>query len=537
MPVHSAKRVFANYLVYTVVCVIGVLLLVNAFLLYENSRVIERNRAIQAKAESIKVNTLDIVRNLHQVDMGLRGYYLLKEANQKNAVIESSENIKVVFDDLERALSSQQFPMQRFNLVKDSVLAYYALVDTMQTMIEHRRDEEFMALLKENRGFYAWKSYFNFSREIAAFEDDVAAKAKANYELALRNSYLLQIVLFLITVPAMVYMAYYTLNAFKVSEQLRLSEAEKGKILAQQNESLERMVNERTNEILAQNEEITSHNEQLRLQRNEIENQNHQLLDAKRIIEEQHEIIRKKNDELILEVQRQTKDLKETNAELIEHNSRLEQFTYIISHNLRAPMARLVGLSTILDYARDDHERSDIVHLMVKSTAELDHVIRDLSQILAIQKLSTQVFSEINLQAMILKVLDMLDCEIEETKTTICLNLVVDKIYSLPQYIESILFNLISNAIKYRNPSKRVEITVEARQQGDRMILRVADNGLGIDLEKHKHSLFNLYKRFHFHVEGKGLGLYLVRTQVEAVGGSISVESNVNHGTTFIITF
>jgi signal transduction histidine kinase len=250
-----------------------------------------------------------------------------------------------------------------------------------------------------------------------------------------------------------------------------------------------------------------------------------------------NEIIQKKNDELTGEVERQTKDLKETNAELIEHNSRLEQFTYIISHNLRAPMARLVGLSTILDYAPSDRERADIVQLMVKSTAELDHVIRDLSQILAIQKLSTQVFSEIDLHQVILKVLDMLDREIEETRTTICMNLSVDKLYSLPQYIESILFNLISNAIKYRNPSKRVEITIEAKKQNEQVVLHVSDNGLGIDLNKHKNSLFNLYKRFHFHVEGKGLGLYLVRTQVEAVGGQITVESSVDKGTTFIMTF
>jgi CHASE3 domain sensor protein len=281
MPVHSAKRVFANYLVYTVVCVIGILLLINAFLLYENSRVIERNRAIQAEAERIKVNTLDIVRNLHQADMGLRGYYLLKDSNQKDATIESSRNIRIVFSDLEKALSSQGFSMQRFNIVRDSILIYYGIVDDMQEMVESGDDEKFMTRLRENHGFYAWQTYFNFSKEISAFEDHVAAKARSNYELALRNSYLLQIVLFLITVPAMVYMAYYTLSAFKVSEQLRFSEAEKGKILAEQNEDLERMVQLRTNEILAQNEEITSHNEQLRLQRNEIESQNHQLLEAK----------------------------------------------------------------------------------------------------------------------------------------------------------------------------------------------------------------------------------------------------------------
>ena len=90
-----------------------------------------------------------------------------------------------------------------------------------------------------------------------------------------------------------------------------------------------------------------------------------------------------------MEVERQTYDLKQTNLELIEQNNRLEQFAFIISHNLRAPLARLVGLSTILDFAKDEKEATDIVQLIVKSTHDLDHVIKDLTLILGIQKMNT----------------------------------------------------------------------------------------------------------------------------------------------------
>jgi light-regulated signal transduction histidine kinase (bacteriophytochrome) len=140
------------------------------------------------------------------------------------------------------------------------------------------------------------------------------------------------------------------------------------------------------------------------------------LLEAKRIIEEQNLLIQQKNNELGIEVARQTRDLTETNLELIEQNTRLEQFAFIISHNLRAPMARIVGLSAILDFAKDSVETSEIVKLMAKSTQDLDQVIKDLTLILGIQKMNTKVLSEIPLASLLQKVLTSLEPEIKETK-------------------------------------------------------------------------------------------------------------------------
>jgi hypothetical protein len=100
--------------------------------------------------------------------------------------------------------------------------------------------------------------------------------------------------------------------------------------------------------------------------------------------------------------------------------------------------------------------------------------------------------------------------------------------------VYSILYNLISNAIKYRTPGRRPEITISTNVDSKYMI-RIQDNGLGIDLKNHGDDLFKLYKRFHYHTEGKGLGLYLVKLQAEALGGSVHVTSDVNRGTTFTI--
>jgi signal transduction histidine kinase len=222
--------------------------------------------------------------------------------------------------------------------------------------------------------------------------------------------------------------------------------------------------------------------------------------------------------------------------ELIEHNSRLEQFAFIISHNLRAPMSRIIGLSSILDFSKDPNEVSDIAKLMMRSTQDLDQIIRDLTEILGIQKMDAQLMQETDLESILNKIRLTLEQDIKETTTEITADFSkANKVVVISSYMESILYNLISNAIKYRHPGRRPAINIESETIGDYVQIEVSDNGLGIDLEAHKQNLFSLYKRFHFHVEGRGLGLYLVKTQVTALGGKIEVTSEEGDGTAFKI--
>jgi signal transduction histidine kinase len=324
-------------------------------------------------------------------------------------------------------------------------------------------------------------------------------------------------------------MAFYTTRVLSVSEQLRKSEEEKASILSHQNQLLEKTVHDRTHEILAQNEEISAQNEEISIH-------NEKLLEAKSIIESQHKFIQQKNTELVTEVDRQTQDLKQANIELTEHNNRLEQFAFIISHNLRAPMSRIVGLSSILDFTQDLNEVSEIVKLMLKSTNDLDQVIKDLTIILGIQKMNSQVLDSIKLSELMEKVMNTLESEIQQSKAVITLNFdSANLVKSLSPYLESILYNLLSNAIKYKHPGRRPEIQVTSYHQGDFVRVDVSDNGLGIDLENVKDGLFNLYKRFHFHVDGKGMGLYLVKTQLAALGGKIEIKSKEGEGTIFSV--
>ncbi|MFZ5971123.1 MAG: sensor histidine kinase [Bacteroidota bacterium] len=524
---------------YAVVVIIAALLLLNVWLMYENSKVIERNKLLQEKAEQVKVGTLDIIRDLHLLDIGLRGYALTRNPGMLSSIDTAVYDQPRIFARLEQSLTMQQFGnMGAFYELRDSVVAYFKLVSRMKELIDNGEQERFLKILNEDRGYPLWLQYKQFSQAVHQFEDDIASNAQANYQSALRNSFRLQWLFFIVLVPALATMAFFTSRAFRVSEELRQVQVEKNRILTEHNEVLDKLVKEKTEDILTQNEEIVAQNEEIRAHNDQLVMQQQQIQQAQQVIEQQSREIQQKNKELAEEVDRQTHDLRQTNLELMEHNSRLQQFTYIISHNLRAPLARLKGLANIMEHSDNQEEKDRIFEWMVQSSQELDNVISDLSTILSIQKSNTLIRSDVNLHATVQKVLALLDAELKQVQAQVHVDMKgKTTIQSLGPYVESIFYNLVSNAIKYRNPERPLKISIEVKEESPFTRIKVADNGLGIDLEKYKANLFNLYKRFHSHVEGKGLGLYLVKTQVEALGGKIEVESKVNEGTSFILHF
>lgn len=313
--------------------------------------------------------------------------------------------------------------------------------------------------------------------------------------------------------------------------------------IEQQNIRLENLVSQRThelkemNEALArqereiklQNEELIHGQEETATQRDMLVAQNKKLEEASRIIERKNQEILSHNENLELEVEKRTK-------ELLTHNHQLEQFAYISAHNLRAPVARILGLGEVLKICKTPEEEKVILEKLVLTTKELDGVVKDLNKILEIRKNNTSVITEIDLHKEMELVRTNLQREIEETGTEIIDDFsAVDVIFSVKPYIDSILMNLISNSIKYRYPGRRPVIHIRTERQDEFVCINVSDNGLGINLEKYEGKMFKLYNRFHSHVEGKGLGLYLVNTQVAALGGRIEVSSTVNKGMEFKI--
>lgn len=231
------------------------------------------------------------------------------------------------------------------------------------------------------------------------------------------------------------------------------------------------------------------------------------------------------------------KQLLETNAELANQNTQLEQYAYMVAHNLRAPVARLLGLTNLLKISTpQDNSSEEIVEKINKSAYEFDHVIKDISSILEVKKGMRFAMEEILLKKEIEATIIFLKEDIRETKTEIILNLTGSEyVHGMRPYISSIFTNLISNAIKYRDVSRIAEINISSSLENNFVKIMVSDNGLGIDLLKYKNKIFEPFKRFHTHREGRGLGLHLVRTEVEAMGGRIEVSSMVGKGTTFTI--
>lgn len=260
-----------------------------------------------------------------------------------------------------------------------------------------------------------------------------------------------------------------------------------------------------------------------------INSKKRELQSARQLIEQQNAEIRKRNETLEEEVGKRT-------HELSEYNRQLEQFAFMSAHNLRGPVARILGLGNLLSISpeKEEGEKKLIVDKIVSTTYELDEVVRDINVILQAQKDLTSVIVPIDIPEEFKKIKDILYREILEVKPSIVEDFSkVSSIKSVRTYFQSIFLNLLSNAVKYRDPDRNLEIKISTDVIQDYVVISCSDNGLGIDLSRLADKLFTLYSRFHFHVNGKGIGLYLVKSHLNSMGGKIEVESKVGVGSTF----
>jgi len=225
--------------------------------------------------------------------------------------------------------------------------------------------------------------------------------------------------------------------------------------------------------------------------------------------------------------------------DLVRHNKDLEQFNYIVTHNLRSPAANIVGLTTLLRKETPGTPEFDrCVELLLQASKKLDSVTHDLNSILNKKKSISEIKENVNLADVVEDIkVGISDMIMRDNVAIECDFTAVPDIPAVKSYIHSIFHNLISNSIKYRHPELNPFITVNASRTAERTTIRFRDNGLGIDLKNHGHEVFGLYRRFHTHAEGKGMGLFMVKTQVESLGGKISVHSVKDGGTEFVIVF
>lgn len=302
--------------------------------------------------------------------------------------------------------------------------------------------------------------------------------------------------------------------------------------ITRQRAELEWQVNQRTleiqnksKEIVAQMEKVEQLKDEIAAQRDSIELQNTQLANAKSDLEQK--------------VVERTQELSQTNQELMEQNAQLEQFAFMTAHNLRAPVARLLGLTAIFN-GRDvaDPLNVEIIKRVQTSASGLDEVIRDIADILQVKKGIHRNVEPLEVLPAIQRALKSLRHEIELNNMTV-INLVEPDnwISGIGPYVHSVFYNLVSNAVKYADLTKGPELKIFSKNENGLISIVFQDNGIGFDAVSQKEKLFKPFSRLNAHGEGKGLGLFLVKMQMESMKGLIEVDSHVNVGTSVKLIF
>lgn len=418
-----------------------------------NNSIIEENKQIQLKTESIKWYYDQIGKEvIHSLDIGLRGFALIREQSFVQPMNNSIQMKDSIISQVEIPLNELNYDLSEFRIFKDSLYAYIKFGIALRQLLIEQREEEFLTLFRTDKGARLWAQYIFCEGSIREFLDKIDNDAKTKYDRALARNNLIQILLFVLTIPTLGFLAFHTSRTHTLSQL------------------------------------VLSH----------------------------------------------THELENANKELIEQKDQLEQYSFIVAHNLRAPLTQILGLVKLIQLSPSQTDKDEAMNRLVVSANDLGHVIKDLNTILEIKR-QTKNLTEINLEETLLRTQAMLEEDIRDSQVEIQSELQVTTIVSVAPYIESIFYNLISNSIKYKDAERKLKIIIRSILDGNQVCLSFSDNGLGIDLERFKKNIFGLYKRFHLHVEGKGLGLYLVRTQVEAMGGKIEIESSPGHGTTFLI--
>lgn len=223
--------------------------------------------------------------------------------------------------------------------------------------------------------------------------------------------------------------------------------------------------------------------------------------------------------------------------ELSKRNQSLSQFNKIISHNLRAPVANMMGILQLLDVLEPNSDEYKNLHKeLFQLTHGIDHIIKDLNGALSHTTEIKESKEKVSLQETFNAVIELLHHQIREVNPKFIIDTdQATHAFAYPAYLHSIFYNLVSNAIKYRSPQRPLEITLSSSIQGKEIQIKFKDNGKGLDFTKNKEKIFGLYKRFHKEIEGKGLGLFITKQQIEFMGGNISVDGSEENGLEFTI--
>ncbi|WP_162897301.1 PAS domain S-box protein [Aquimarina sp. BL5] len=215
-------------------------------------------------------------------------------------------------------------------------------------------------------------------------------------------------------------------------------------------------------------------------------------------------------------------------------NRRLQNFAHIVSHNLKSHSGNFGMLLDIYCNEKPIESKHEIISLLRSASNNLTDTINHLNQVVILNSKNKLDLKSINLHKRINKIINGI--WIKAKDSGVAINNKVDKdimILGIDAYLDSIILNFLTNGIKYCCESRESYINVSTSLNKKFVIISFEDNGLGIDLKKHREKLFGMYKTFHRNKDSRGIGLFITKNQVEALGGKIEVESEVNKGTIF----
>lgn len=220
----------------------------------------------------------------------------------------------------------------------------------------------------------------------------------------------------------------------------------------------------------------------------------------------------------------------------IEHqNTQLVDFCNIVSHNLRSPLINISMLIEFLETCDEEEERTKILSKLKPVVNHLNTIFDELVESLQIKQDSEIDLAPVDLMKTINTILMVFETQINQCNANVKVDLEETIVTYSQKYADSILTNLVSNALKYKSPNRLLTLDVKTYYDDKGLVLSVADNGLGIDLNRHKNSMFKIRKVFHVHPDSRGFGLFITKTQVDAMGGEIWVDSLPDVGSTFYI--
>ena len=219
-----------------------------------------------------------------------------------------------------------------------------------------------------------------------------------------------------------------------------------------------------------------------------------------------------------------------------EQNERLTTFAEIITHNLRSHSGNLASLTNFLE---DDYSwlnKNENFSFLKKAVQNLGETVSHLTEVAKIKEVDKSEIKDLNLCDYVERAIYNVTAIAKNTNTTI-INFIEDDLYvkAIPAYLDSIILNFLTNAIKYRDNNRLPEIKLSASVQKDYVVFNIADNGLGIDLEKYGDKLFQMYKTFHCNEDAIGIGLFITKNHIESLGGKVIVTSEVDVGSEFSI--